>query len=561
MLSEHDMVVAEEELSQAVAKCWNNDFDGSLSVLKPRSKSDPRYAMELACVTLVRDMMSADTGSKMRLGKMFGSAGELASSQKDKYTESSSIFTFLQFSESHRHKNWSSADLWKLLCEVIEADAVLNLAMSQVFTQNYIYAGLNFRRAWSCYHSLHKILKSHQSSLPLSICDRIKYGVGAFYVALSLVPSTILVVLSALGFVANAEVGVEYLRDVFHGGGVRSAVAALVLLFYYLFIPSGLEESTQKLVAAESVLDLACQRYPNNSYFFGFRNFHCRKIGDTLKALTCIDTAINNAHRAAESNEFVSQGTRGTLLLSYMRADTLFMDQQWEEAAQAYKKISEEVQQERHDFEFTGTMALAQCAAHVMLHNYTRATEYLNSVEEVSNRNSKQDIQTLFLVRILGQDRTKMYLAAYLVLYTSRDMAHLGEQAREKLLVSLSAMDERHSLSSRKDTRAMTLLFKGCLLSSRSINQALSSWLEALSLFKVHGPHNKKFGSNETDNLPVVSPLLPLLHYEIGELQYRTGHNSAAEAHLTICKKLKAEKTDTFINRCNRALHYLHKSK
>lgn len=53
---------------------------------------------------------------------------------------------------------------------------------------------------------------------PVELQDNIKFGVGLFYTILSLLPSSLMKALSAIGFVANRDLGEKYLTDVFNNG-------------------------------------------------------------------------------------------------------------------------------------------------------------------------------------------------------------------------------------------------------------------------------------------------------------------------------------------------------
>lgn len=76
------------------------------------------------------------------------------------------------------------------------------------------------------------------------------------------VPGTFLTILQALGFKADRDRGVRMLQTVHEHGGVRSPIAALVLLANYLFIPRALTDVKALLGHAGPVIRSSMVKYP-----------------------------------------------------------------------------------------------------------------------------------------------------------------------------------------------------------------------------------------------------------------------------------------------------------
>ena len=76
------------------------------------------------------------------------------------------------------------------------------------------------------------------------------------------VPGTFLTVLEALGFKADRDKGMLMLNTVYEHGGVRSPVAAMILLANYLFIPRALTNVKALLGRAGPICRDSMLKYP-----------------------------------------------------------------------------------------------------------------------------------------------------------------------------------------------------------------------------------------------------------------------------------------------------------
>jgi hypothetical protein len=99
-------------------------------------------------------------------------------------------------------------------------------AMTQFHNGNYIKGAWNMRSAW----------KSYESVLNPEVFASLKFGVGVFYYMVALMPGILQTLLSLIGFVADYDVGVQYLNDCYQADCLKSPFAALVLCMSYLFM-------------------------------------------------------------------------------------------------------------------------------------------------------------------------------------------------------------------------------------------------------------------------------------------------------------------------------------
>eukprot|EP01059_Diplonema_ambulator_P026757 TRINITY_DN4418_c2_g2_i1.p1 TRINITY_DN4418_c2_g2~~TRINITY_DN4418_c2_g2_i1.p1 ORF type:complete len:613 (+),score=261.65 TRINITY_DN4418_c2_g2_i1:51-1841(+) len=578
-----------KEVIEAVTACWNNEYDNAMELLKTKKDTHPRFAVEWAFLFLIKDLMGATSKSKEDVMVMFQKADRLAYAQRDGQGKSADAVVppdeevaeeeteaVMQAAEEDGveevrkekpkllSRGWKAmgsgistissmganvfksatgqanklpddpnALRWRLECDVIYADCLLIRSIIQLRGNQYVKGAVNIRKTWGYYQTLIKVLDQRGSEIPTEISDNIKFGVGVFYIFLTLVPSGLMKVLSAIGFIRDSELGEQYLLEVFGNRGVRAPVAALVLLTYYLFIPTGLADVSETLKKAKTLLDKCNEAYPTNSYYNGYTNFYHRKRGETDEAITAIEKAIGFAHSPP-------------MLLRYLKADTLFMATKWQEAADAYEALWKEISDQKITFEYSGQLVMTMASAYVMLHEDAKAMEYMKMVPSVTNTRSKQDANSpKFANRCIAEPKT-LALGGFYCLYINRDMAHMNHETLVVLEEQLETIRTKHDLGSVPETAAMVLLFKGVMEKGcGKKNEARNSWKELIAMEKELGAE---------------SPTLPYGYYELGELEYREGNLKESKTLFDHGVKLKGEKNDTLTNRYNRAINHLNKA-
>eukprot|EP00743_Colponemidia_sp_Colp-15_P009695 GILK01010607.1.p1 GENE.GILK01010607.1~~GILK01010607.1.p1 ORF type:complete len:983 (-),score=201.56 GILK01010607.1:91-3039(-) len=93
-------------------------------------------------------------------------------------------------------------------------------------------------------------------SLDSDLRSRLKFGVGLFCLGLSIVSSSLSTILKLAGFVTSKQKGILYLTECANENGIRSSLAALILVLYYLDIEVD-------IVRAEELLDDKIRLYPD----------------------------------------------------------------------------------------------------------------------------------------------------------------------------------------------------------------------------------------------------------------------------------------------------------
>eukprot|EP01059_Diplonema_ambulator_P011068 TRINITY_DN21037_c0_g1_i1.p1 TRINITY_DN21037_c0_g1~~TRINITY_DN21037_c0_g1_i1.p1 ORF type:complete len:830 (+),score=132.61 TRINITY_DN21037_c0_g1_i1:119-2491(+) len=405
--------------------------------------------------------------------------------------------------------------------DVIVADATLNIAVGQLQLNQYIKGGYHFHKAWKAYKHLETYILQppRDTPLPPDLTDSIKYGVGAFYTCLSLVPFGAMQVLSFFGFVASPLVGLQYLTDVANGHSVRSPVAMLLLLAYYLTLPSSFEGPTESLTKAAPLLEIAVKRYPKNSLFYICENLYRRKRGDCGKALVAIDKAIENAGAIDLP-----------MVLKYLKAETHIMACDWEAASDAFNDIITNFMRHNVAFERSAQMMVGYAGSEAILGRRKSALSMLQKVRNYVNKKSSADKAFgEYAARCLADPESLLEMSAFYYLYAVRDLHHLGDTARPNAESLLRSIHSTASHSTESD-----LIYYLCLsVVTEDSLEALRALQTGLRVAKAHH----------------VECYYHMFHYELAELCYKKGEFRASEQHLHEGAKHKGMMTGSWENR------------
>ena len=548
-------------VSRAVDLMWDNKPDEAEKILEKKKDTNPRYALEWAHTLL--GLMSASNEQRESMLSRFQHADNLATANKygepmmefdedvdqammDAANEDMSQLSdkekakLQKAQEKQREKDKeeykkrvkaaaksgeNAGNLWKLECDVIYADALLVRSIVQLTLNSYMRGGINLRKTWGCYYALMaEVEKDKDDEITPEVKNNIKYGCGVFYTYLALVPAGLMKLLSAIGFISDKELGEQYLTDVLNSDTIRTPFAALVLCTYYLFLPTGLGNVNTTLSKAKIVLDKMNEKYPNNSYFWGYLNFYHRKRGETQEAVAAIEKASANALAA----------NAVPTLLRYLLADTLYMDLQFAEAKAKYTAVLDLLEESGETFAYTGQIVISLAACNVMLGDKAAAVTWLKRVNSMYNPKSKQDANSpKFATRVLNDLKLLPLIGVY-VLYINRDLAHMQPAQVDKLNVALTEVTKDEDMTSF-EVRGMYKLFQGVMHKGcKRPDEAREAWQEVMGF-------EKKLSSS--------SAVLPYLYYEMGELEYRQGDLPKAKQYFDKGAALKGDGHETLANR------------
>ena len=158
---------------------------------------------------------------------------------------------------------------------LIQAESYLLQAMLLFTEESYlsvVKAGLRIRSAWKLYERCEAQIASYdpatRAGLDPSVIGGVQFGLGNFNVIISILPSIVLRVVSALGFPSDRARGLELLNTCAKTPGIRQPLSALMLLFVHIVIPSFFTiRPAHHVEAASGILDDVFRDYPEGALF------------------------------------------------------------------------------------------------------------------------------------------------------------------------------------------------------------------------------------------------------------------------------------------------------
>jgi hypothetical protein len=108
-----------------------------------------------------------------------------------------------------------------------------------------IKGALNLRRGWKIYESLIKDLDTKEVELDPLIVANIKFGAGLFFWVISLVPAGIAQrAVSFIGFKANKDLGMKYLRECYASKSLRAYYAGILVALNNVQLSAALDSES-----------------------------------------------------------------------------------------------------------------------------------------------------------------------------------------------------------------------------------------------------------------------------------------------------------------------------
>lgn len=563
------------QLEEAVFHTWNSNYKHAEQILERGRERRPRYALEYAMLQTIKSLVNSSSDTREKLLDIFQVADQMAWPQRTKTpglsdsdeetAEEAEISAELVLAEAakkdgvelsaedkervaadtkrleeireHRKKNAAHykvdkkdpimAKAWQLECEVIYSEALMIRAILQLQLGSYMKGSYNLKSAWGYYVGLLKELEADKDKkIPKEVEMYIKCGAGIFYTYLSLVPGSLMTLLSAIGFVADRDLGEEYLTEVLNSNTVRSPVAAMILLTFYLFIPTGLGDVHLTLAKVKPILERTSVVFPKNCHFEAWAMFYHRKLGHTDDAMRCITKACESAEKTGQVPTF----------LRYLQGDTLYMSLDYAAAAAKYQEVLDQITKTGESFSYTGQLIISLAACHRMQGSKDEAMKLLATVGTRYNQKSKQDANSpKYAAKVVKEPRLLPLIGVY-VLYINRDLAHMQGKYAEKLQEDLTAATKGEDLSP-PEVQCQYWLFMGCMhkVAGRK-EQAMQAWGRCMKL---------------EPKLEADSMTLPYVYYEMGEYTYRQGDMDGAKMLFDKGQALKGDGHETLANRYN----------
>ncbi|KAG0956889.1 hypothetical protein G6F60_001864 [Rhizopus arrhizus] len=298
VLFPRDQEAYDEDMLKGIHLFFNNQFSEAKNVFQTKAEEDPLYALGLSSMAFVKAISSYNPKdvesalSALTETYLFADAQVDAAAAKKpiKDTVSHYFTNWIGTNSTHLPTNTRPLNKWELQdqvflpngalrAHVIKAESALLMAvtyLSMETTVGYIKAGWNLRRAYTSYSFVWQEYKrmgqKYNKHMDQDTVSGIQFGIGSVHLLLSALPPKILKIVSAFGWTADKHLGFALLKLCLEGKRIRSPLASLMLLSYYIVLTSSAPQIlTRELIqpAIECLLD-AQKHYPNSALFLFF---------------------------------------------------------------------------------------------------------------------------------------------------------------------------------------------------------------------------------------------------------------------------------------------------
>jgi len=364
---------------------------------------------------------------------------------------------------------------FKLDIETAHAEVSMQRGIVQFQANSYLRGAYNLRKGWKAFESLHDRVNKMQYVDPTQdnfvhpdIVNAINYGVGAFQFGISILPSTIIKVLSYLGFKADREVGLNFLRTAFNSQSRVTALAGALLSVNYLFVPRAFANKETILNEYRPLIEKLVETYPSGSFFLYMAANYYRKKGDLDKAIGYLTSAIANAE--SQYHTTPSQHV-------FELAQCYLMQENFAETAKQLEKVL----QSHSDFDMRGLTAMELAICYDHLGREEECDELLRNLDSYICKDSRIDKYALeknkILKPLLKKNRLEVIVALnvahYEIFYLKRDLSNLTPHDAKRLLSSFRKdVGDYRNQDISIDTISACTVIDACL--SRQIGEDLS---------------------------------------------------------------------------------------
>ncbi|KJE93018.1 hypothetical protein CAOG_03881 [Capsaspora owczarzaki ATCC 30864] len=256
--------------------------------------SIPLFSLGYSTMAFVRAIMSFETGDIQTAMKELGETEALA------YAATAQESTFASITRFVLRTKKEAMSSEQVHHTVITAECRMLTGLMQFVQESvmgFIKGGLNIRAAWKTYERMWHIYESKETPLDDETRGAVQFGIGTFNLINSILPAKMLKLVSILGFPSNREVALRELNHAHDGGGVRSPIAALLLLLYHVVIQSFFGfDSAEHIAEANRVLGRSLQRFPDGGLFLVLSGRFNRLKRD-------INASIRDFERAVEAQK------------------------------------------------------------------------------------------------------------------------------------------------------------------------------------------------------------------------------------------------------------------
>eukprot|EP01116_Phalansterium_solitarium_P002923 TRINITY_DN1327_c0_g3_i2.p1 TRINITY_DN1327_c0_g3~~TRINITY_DN1327_c0_g3_i2.p1 ORF type:complete len:599 (-),score=247.94 TRINITY_DN1327_c0_g3_i2:206-2002(-) len=432
-------------LYDGVGKTMNCQFSEGRKTFEVDGKVDPRFALELANVTVNASWITQAENDRLAALDALQAADKLAKAVLHDDAKLSEHIKRMTGSDSTDPEvRWN----WSMDVRLVYAEALMGRSLMQLQLGNYIKGAYNLRKAFKAFEHIQKDITASGHKLHPELDDILKSNLGVFYFFASFAPGMFLKVLELLGFVADRDLGMEYLEGAYQRAGIRFALSGVFLCLNYIFIPRGLSKIEDNLKAAHVIIDSCLERLPGNATFRMMAGQLALKEGDIPVAIQRHLDAIDAVKELPD-----------VPFPYYMGASVChFVNSDWAAAAKLLHKITDTPAAKKFDMKGLAGLQLATC--YYMLGDQKMFKETVDKIPSMISKNSRFD---KLAAKKLGQYKKRGFgLAPFEMMYVRRDLHHVHADLAQPLLDKLE--ENYKKIKENPEDKAPYLLIRGVLL-------------------------------------------------------------------------------------------------
>lgn len=515
-----------EEVVEGINLIWDNKFVEAEKIFGAKSQSHPRHALHHAEVAFLRSFITADSNDTDTAVSRLKHAKKLADSHQ-KLMEKGLVPPGLDSTMAK-----PAFQNLHLDTRVVMGDVLYMLAVLQLTRDSKLKGAFNMRKSWKVFEESLKMVSRDPNTYDQELVRCLNFGAGFFFFAMSIIPQKFLKVIELVGFKADRDLGLKYIRDCHDAGGVRCPFASIVLLFNNLLLPRGLANPAKYLREADSLIQQSLAKYPNGSLFQVMGSHCARKQCNVDEGISFMERAIENCKTLGVS----------PLIYKYELANCFCMKMKWDVAASHFEPLVE-----ADNFQVRALCALQLASCYYMMGDRAKAAATFQRVPSLAKKNSSVD-------PIVAQQAQRYHSAgghfsAFELLYIRRDLAKMEKEIPEllKSLETLSAeVGATTPVASDLKKESFSTRFRSLSLGSKPKNEAVDYTADNRACYlMLRGSMLKAIGKGEEaiacfrevillDGALKEKYYVPYSLYELAECLY---HNDSLKEAQDIIKK------------------------
>ncbi|KAI9488552.1 hypothetical protein BDB00DRAFT_772342 [Zychaea mexicana] len=286
-LSPREQEKEDQAMLEGMEAFFNNRFAEAETAFRFKADEDPLYSLGLGSMAFIKALSAI---AQLTATYEFANGQIMAASAKKPLKDTvSHYFTNLMGSNNTGlptntpplpSETLKGRPLFipngALRAHVVKAECCLLMAMlylTQETVVGYLKSGLNLRRAYNSYSLVWQEYKrmgqEFNRYMDKDTISAIQFGIGSVHILLSSLPAKILKIVSAFGWKADKHLGFALLKLCMDGQRIRSPLASMMLLSYYVTLMSYCPQVLTRdlLESSIEILLNAQQMFPNSALF------------------------------------------------------------------------------------------------------------------------------------------------------------------------------------------------------------------------------------------------------------------------------------------------------